>query len=281
MSVQQTKKTQTKKNPMQKQNIQASLITITPADAEALLEINTANRPLTERHILNLSKEMMRGRWKINGDMIRISATNIIIDGQHRLHAVVRSGITIQTWVIYGLSDDVFDTIDVGRRRSSADTLSCRGEKNAVRLGAALIMIEKYMTGRAETNVRFTNTEVEELLAKYPQARESVMSSSNAKGLLIPSVLDACHYLFSKKDPVMTAVFMEKLFKGIGLEEGDPWYALRERLVMNSLSNAKLSKGLLMALCIKAWNAARHGKRISKLQLNTVQGKLENFPVVL
>jgi hypothetical protein len=266
---------------MKKQNHQPSLITITPAVAAQMLEMNTANRPLTEGHVLSLSREMMGGRWKINGDMIRISATNNIIDGQHRLHAVVRSGITIQSWVIWGLNDDVFDTIDVGKRRTSGDTLSCRGEKNAARLAAALIMIEKYMTGRAEKSIRFSNTEVEGLLAKYPEARESVMSSISGKGLLLPSVLDACHYLFSKKDLVMTAVFMEKIFKGIGLEEGDPWYALRERLLMNSMSTAKLSKALLMALCIKAWNAARQGKRISKLQLNVVEGKMGTFPVVL
>jgi len=257
------------------------LKTITPEIAAKMLESNTANRPLTEVHVVSLVKEMKGGRWKINGDMIRISVANVIIDGQHRLHAVVRSGITIQSWVMEGLPDDVFDTIDVGKRRSSGDTLGCRGEKNAHRLAAALIMIDKYMTGRVEKSVQYSNTEVEGLLAKYPEVRTSLMTTMNGKGLLLPSVLDCCHYLFSKKDPVMTEVFMEKIFKGVGLEEGDPWYVLRERLLTNSIANAKLSKALMMALCIKAWNAARQGKRITKLQLNLMDGKMSVFPVVL
>lgn len=261
--------------------MKAELKTITPEIAANMLEANTSNRPLTEVNVAGLVKEMKGGRWKVNGDMIRFSDSNIIIDGQHRLHAVVRSGITIQSWVMDGLPSDVFDTIDVGKRRSAGDTLGCRGEINACRMAAALIMIDKYMTGRVEKSIQYSNTEVEGLLGKYPDVRESLMTTMNGKGLLLPSILDACHYLFSKKDPVMTEGFMEKIFKGVGLEEGDPWYVLRERLLTNSIANAKLSKAFMMALCIKAWNAARQGKRITKLQLNLVDGKMGVFPVVL
>ena len=260
--------------------MKAELRTITPEIASEMLECNTRNRPLTEPHVASLVKEMKGGRWKINGDMIRISVDGMILDGQHRLTAVVRSGMTIQSWVIDGLPNDVFDTIDVGKRRSSGDTLVCRGEQNAHRLSAALIMIDKYMTGRVEKTVKYSNTEVEGLLAKYPDVRLSLMTSTNGKGLLLPSVLDACHYLFSKKDPALTEVFMEKIFKGVGLEEGDPFYVLRERLLVNSHSNAKLPKAFVMCLCIKAWNNARQGNKISKLQLNLVDGKMGVFPVV-
>ena len=213
--------------------------------------------------------------------MIRFSDSKGIIDGQHRLYAVVASGITIQSWVINGLPSDVFDTIDSGKRRSAGDTLGCRGEQYACRMAAALIMIDKYMTGRVEKSVKYSNTEVEGLLAKYCDVRKSLMTAINGKGLLLPSILDSCHYLFSKKDPVMTESFMEKVLKGVGLEENDPCYVLRERLMTNSIANTKLSKAFMMALCIKAWNAARQGKRITKLQLNLVDGKMGVFPVVL
>ncbi len=252
---------------------------ITPEIAVKMLQSNTANRALTESHIATLAKEMRSGCWKVNGDMIRANVDGVIIDGQHRLHAVVRSGVTIQSWVMDGLPNDVFDTIDVGKRRSSGDTLGCRGEKNSHRLAAALVMIDKYMTGRVEKNVIYSNTEVEALLAKYPEARDSVRPIA-AKGLLLPSVLDACHYLFARKCPVMAEIFMDRIFRGIGLEQGDPWHVLRERLIANSLSHSKLSKALAMALVIRAWNYARAGKRITKLQINLTDGRLAEFPVI-
>lgn len=255
--------------------------TITPQIAAKLLESNLNNRPLTEAHVASLVKEMKNGRWKVNGDNIRISDKHVIIDGQHRLNAIVKSGVTIQSWVMRGLSDDVFDTIDVGKRRSAGDTLGCRGEKNAHRLCAALIMVDKYMTGRVESSVHYSNTEVEDLLLKYPDIRSSLFPGRGRKGLIRPSVFEACHYLFSKKDTAMAESFLEKVERGTGLTEGDPWYVLRERLLHNSLSAAKLSKPLEMALCIKAWNAARQGKQITKLVLNLVDGRLESFPVVL
>jgi hypothetical protein len=141
-------------------------------------------------------------------------------------------------------------------------------------------MIDKYITGRVEKSVQYTNTEVEGLLVKYPEARKSLMTAARAKGLILPSVLDSCHYLFSQKDPALADVFVQKVLKGVGMEDGDPWYALRERMLINSISNTKLSKALMMALCIKAWNAARQGKRITKLQLNLVDGKMSAFPVI-
>jgi hypothetical protein len=212
--------------------------------------------------------------------MIRISVDDKVIDGQHRLESVVRSKVTIQSWVMTGLPSDVFDTIDVGKRRSAGDTLACRGEKNAHRMAAALIMIDKYMTGRVEKSTQYSNAEIEELLQKYPDVRNSMMTGTKGKGLLLASVLDSCHYLFTKKDPVMAEVFMERIVKGVGLEEGDPWYVLRERLLANSISNSKLSKALMMALCIKAWNHAREGSRINHLKLAMQDGRLVTFPVV-
>ena len=261
--------------------MKATLKTITPEIAANMLKLNVSNRPLRESNFLALAKEMRSGRWKVNGDMIRLSDNNIIIDGQHRLQAVVRSGVTIQSWVMEGLPIDVFDTIDVGKRRSAGDTLGCAGEKNACRMAAALILIDKYFSGKVENTIQYTNTDVQSLLQKHPDIRTSLVTTINGKGLLLPSVLDACYYLFSKKDPVLADIFIEKVTKGIGLSIGDPWYVLRERLVANSTANSKLSKALMMALCIKAWNACRQGRNITSLKLNMLDGRMVAFPVVI
>jgi hypothetical protein len=260
--------------------MKAELKTITPALAKKMLENNIGNRALTAWHVDELAKEIKAGRWKINGDMIRISVSGRILDGQHRLTAIIKSGMTIQTWVMEGLADDIFDTIDVGKKRSGGDTLGCLGEKNAYRLASALIMVDKYMTGRSEKSVAYSNSEVEELLAKYPEVRDSIQTSAKGMKLLLPSIMDACHYLFSRKDPVAANLFIDRVLRGSGIEEGDPEYVLREKLVYNSLAKAKLSKAHVFALCIKAWNHARAGKKIQHLKLNEREGKLIEFPVV-
>lgn len=256
------------------------LTTITPELAARILEKNIGNRALTAWHVDLLAKEMRSKRWKINGDMIRIGSSGRILDGQHRLSAIIKSGMTIQTWVMEGLPDDIFDTIDVGKKRSGGDTLGCLGEKHAYRLTSALILVDKYMTGRVDRSVSYSNGEVEELLAKYPGMRESIQTNLKGKQLLPPSVVDVCHYLFSCKDRADADRFIERVLRGSGIKEGQPEYVLREKLVSNSLDKAKLSKVQVFALCIKAWNHSRAGRKIAHLKLNERDGKIIEFPIV-
>lgn len=253
---------------------------ITPYWAKKTLdEKNIGNRAINQRHVESLANEMKNGRWKLNGDTICINDLRLI-DGQHRLAAVVLSGVTIQGLVIYGVSDDVFDTKDVGKRRSAGDTLGVLGEKNANRLAAALALVDKYMTGRADMCVAYTNTQIQALLEKYPDVPGALQTSLPTNGLIAKSVLDTCYYLFSKKDKDLADEFVQKLLLGADLKEGTPWYVLRERLVRNAHAKAKLTKQYVFALCIKAWNATRELRRVRNLRWREEGDSSEAFPVV-
>lgn len=260
--------------------MKAELKTITPEWAsEILAEKNAGNRPMNRIHVETLAKEMRRGKWKVNGDTICLNGDRLI-DGQHRLAAVVMSGMPIQSFVVEGLPSDVFDTIDVGKRRSAGDTLGVLGEKNTRCLAAVLALVDKYVTGRSEKSVTYTNTEIEELLKKYPNVRNFVQSNGKSAGLIQQSILYACHYLFSQKDPDLADEFVEKVVSGAGLDVSSPWYVLRERLVSNSLSKGKLSRVYVMALCIKAWNHARSGTALKNLRWREKGNAVEQFPII-
>lgn len=252
---------------------------ITPALAKSMLERNTGNRTVNQDHVLMLAREMSLGRWKLNGDTICMNGERMI-DGQHRLLAVVKSGVTIETLVVEGLPSDVFNTKDIGKKRTAADTLSVLGENQCKSLAAALVVVDRYMTGRVGKQVRYTNTEIEDLLAKYPEVRRSVRVSWETKKLVARSVLTGCHYLFAKKDESAADQFVQQLISGSGIIEGDPVYVLRERILQNSLAKAKLSCDYLMAIIIKAWNHKRAGNNIRSLRYREEGENPEAFPVV-
>lgn len=261
--------------------MKAELRTITPAwAAKTLKDKNTDNRAMNIKHVAKLADEIKSGRWKVNGDTICINDDRLI-DGQHRLAAVVQTGITIQSFVIEGIPSDVFDTKDVGKRRSPGDTLSVRGEKNSYRLASALALTDRYMTCRGDQNVNYSNTEIEGLLEKYPDIRDSLQVGVQCKDILPPSLLDACHYIFSRIDTKLADEFVTKIIKGTGLEDRDPFYILRERLVKNSVSKAKLTKPYMLALCIKAWNYTRKGMKVRFLRWRDTGEVTEPFPVAL
>src|SRR4029077_903599 len=46
---------------------------LSPGDAKALLELNVNNRHVYQQHVVTLRNHMLAGRWKFNGDTIRLS----------------------------------------------------------------------------------------------------------------------------------------------------------------------------------------------------------------
>lgn len=75
---------------------------ITPVRAELMLQHNFGNRPhVRKSHVDFLSREMLQGAWKVTHEAICIGRNGNVIDGQHRLHAIVQSGCTIETTVCW------------------------------------------------------------------------------------------------------------------------------------------------------------------------------------
>lgn len=156
---------------------------------------------------------------------------------------------------------------------------------NYCTVAAALKVIDDYMTGQfdneAGTPRRWSNSEVTEILAKYPEVRESVQwcRSLGNKGLLPYSVMCGLHYLFSRGDAEKANEFFTLLIGGSGLESGNAIFVLRERLVANMAGKAKLPQTYVLAITIKAWNHWRVGTPIKYLRWRT-EGKSEQFPLV-
>jgi len=117
--------------------IKSILVKITPAIAKKMLKQNTNNRKVSKQRVRFYAEEMQEGRWKTNGDSVRFSGSRII-DGQHRLLAIVKSGKCIKIMVTTGLKSDVFSTIDRGFIRSVGQILQMSGETQSNNLGAAI-----------------------------------------------------------------------------------------------------------------------------------------------
>jgi len=265
--------------PIETTTMKIELRTITPEMAQKMLLLNFGNRGLSEKGVAKLVKVIKLGRWQVNGDVIRFSPEGRLLDGQHRLTAIVRSGIAIETYVAEGVPCEAFESIDQNKIRTFADTLAAMGVKDHNRVGAALKMVDKYTTGNTQKSVDYSNDQVAPLLEKYPKIIEA-MEYPDHNSLLPPRVMDACNYLFKQKDEKLAASFMTKVLRGLGIEEGSPEYVLRERLIRNAASTAKLPIVLIFALCIKAWNHARDGRKITKLALIETNGRLNEFPII-
>ena len=121
---------------------------ITPDVATKYLEANVHNRPVHQRHVEFLAEEIKQGRWKMNGSSIVFNGDGTLIDGQHRLWAVITSGLPIKILVVRGADEGSFATIDTGLARTAGDVLGITGEKNPQTL---TILADAYeRTGESE-----------------------------------------------------------------------------------------------------------------------------------
>lgn len=264
------------KKPMQ-------IVTVTPEIAREWLDSNIHNRPVRETTIRRYVEAMKAGQWELNGETIKFSSQGVLLDGQHRLRAVVQSGVTIQSYVIHDLPPAVFDTIDTGANRSISDLLALQGESNNVVLGPALRLLYiqdelgsvREMSGKMARVV--TNRDLLETLERHPNLIHSISFVGGVtaiKKLLSIPVAAYCHYMFTKLQPHHADSFFIKLARASDLEEDNPILILRMRL--EGMSKASTGDRLeAIAITIKAWNAYRERRPVKSLRWSRV----EDFPV--
>ena len=108
------------KSAKRSREIEQKVLKVTPAHAEKWLEMNVGNRRIRQTHVRHLAKQMEQGRWMLSPEPIVFSPKRLL-DGQHRLSAVLMSGCTIEASVALVQNEDVFRVLDQGVNRNNTD----------------------------------------------------------------------------------------------------------------------------------------------------------------
>lgn len=103
---------------------------VTPKYAEELLKMNVSNRKVRRSKVDSLAESMKKGEWELSNDAIVISEGNILLNGQHRLLAVVKSGVACNFIVFTGATDSSFGIMDTPSVRRVSDVIYRMGGTN-------------------------------------------------------------------------------------------------------------------------------------------------------
>ena len=99
---------------------------IGPSLASNLMDNNLNNRSFRLGHAKDIARQMKLGRWKASPEPIVITTRGRLVNGQHRLWAVVETSTT-QEFSVVVIPDEqyteIFEILDQGASRSSADVL--------------------------------------------------------------------------------------------------------------------------------------------------------------
>jgi hypothetical protein len=229
------------------------------------------NRHLTYHHLKSLIRDMKAGRWVFNGDPLRFNGKNLI-DGQHRLNALILSNQTLDFVVIRDLPKGAFDTIDIGKKRTTADYLGMQGLHYPQKLSSAArwyLAYKRYQN--FNTHEPITNNEKLEIVKEIPQLATYVHGYSvggRAPINMSPAMLAACHQLFWEKAKGPADEFMDGITAGLELTSGDPRYTARQWIIRRpkvlrfTTTRFTVEAGNLL---IRAWNAWRAGEQLVKI----------------
>lgn len=105
---------------------------VTPAKASEWLKRNTDNRAMRRSTVEGLADAIRRGEWKLSHQGIAFSDSGRLLDGQHRLAAIVEAGISVPMSVTWDCDESTFDVLDIGAKRSLSDILHVAADDAAI-----------------------------------------------------------------------------------------------------------------------------------------------------
>ena len=253
--------------------------TITPAMAREMLAIPVRNRRVRKSLTGVYAGDMTAQRWLPTPEAIILDTNGGVLDGQHRLSAVIETGIARPFLVISNVDPSLISVLGIGRSRSPADVLDIQGEANSQTLAAAAKILHNYLTvpdiyawGRDEV---LTAPAVLCVLAEHPELRDYVRRG-RALGQRIyarPGVTVAALYLTCQEKSMeeQEQGWFHPLTTGANLPPGSPVLALRNLLARRRSDKARLrvhggvNPRSQLALYLTAWKAWNEGKAIRRL----------------
>jgi len=165
---------------------------ITPSDALQILETqNIKNRRLKIWRCESLAAAMRRGEWVTTHQGISFTKSGRLLDGQHRLRAVVLSKISVWMLVVRGLSDDAFKVIDVGSKRSIEDTTGLSKKTAEACKHISTIVFGGGATAQQVLDVAASGAaEIHEKLLTYSNSTKACFTTAAVRTAAVALVMD-------------------------------------------------------------------------------------------
>jgi len=252
--------------------IDAEVEEITPDLAREYLNKMAKNRKVKESVVNSYASDMTAGLWRENGETVIFNKLGELTDGQHRLAAIVKSGITQKLLVARGVEPEVMSTIDVGKRRTVGDMLTIEGFSNAALAASVgrLGLIYDLENFSSVTVNSVSSPQVYEYIEHHEEAVVRAAHRATTLATHIPSmqsVLGAAYYIFYRIDPEACEGFFSAMINMRTDGEGDPRLALMRRLGNIKQERTRTSQLTQLDLFLRAWNAWREQKNLSTIPL--------------
>lgn len=260
--------------------------TITPERAEALLlgAAGIPQRAITTRRVNVFASAMQRGQWRITHQAIALDTDGVLIDGQHRLSAVVLAGVPVEMMVAYDVPRDTFDVLDTGTARTTASTLHIAGvpDANAAAAAARMMLTYDQIGGTRKTphsDIRSAATSTDVLSFMSSERGDTLRGALGVGRSLSQSFskygmrswMSAAIALIDETHPDASVrnEFFDKMHSGAMLSNASPVLTFRRWIGSDTGygRSDRAYRGLIgLAGMVKTWNAFVLGNDLSLIR---------------
>lgn len=253
---------------------------ITPSKAKNLLKNNTHNRPVSKKRVNHYSALMKDDKWHLTHQGIAIANDGTVLDGQHRLKAIIKANRPIKMNVSYEVNKDNFKYIDVGYTRTTSNIFAIENIKNYTRHASGVSRYFDFKDsfgsfGRNSRRVENNYTHNDYLVFYYDNEdflievntktskiyrQYSLITCSHLYALYVYSVLNAGWDI----DHIHN--FFENTYMLKNDSESNAPKKLFKALVKDATANKQMTQKVKLALIIKSFNYYTEGRSIKILK---------------
>jgi hypothetical protein len=244
---------------------------VTPNMALDWLTANTNNRTISKKHVKLLAGMMERNEFHFVGDPIRFDVDGRLLDGQHRLHAIIDSETSQRFIIVRGLAPESQVYMDAGRKRSPGDQLAVAlGIRNGNRAAA---IVRNYLMWRDGLLISETRTISVPEIVTYAEDNEDLvvdatLRASRITSASVPTSAAVCGavYLAARRINEHDAeVFWERMADGVDLDATNPILVLRNAIIRRA-RRERWKRTEEWAYYARSWNTWRKNGSLERLQ---------------
>jgi hypothetical protein len=244
---------------------------IGPELATIMLDANTNNRAESRGTTDMYASDMKRNDWPFVGSTLVFADNGLLLDGQHRLFAIEKSGATIGTLVVGRLPASAQRYIDAGRRRTAGDQLKIDGLTNGAKLSsiARLLLSWEYWREHHRGTLISTARVVEHVHEHAGLLQDGVAAGLKVRKVTfnrVSYVAAAAAYVRAVEvtgDPIFVEHLWMPLMTGDDVRSGSPTSAL----LTNLRNSEEADRYVDLFKLTRWWRAEVRGEAIGKIQL--------------
>lgn len=222
--------------------MKTSIERITPEKARKYLDGNYGNRVVRQSWVENLAGMILRGEFLSTHQGIAFAKDGRLLDGQHRLLAILKSGKAVDMMVTHDLDEAAFRHIDGGRTRSNADRIKLVSDEKENSVAVALVrsyLVAAVVKSSSLVTIDLIDNAFLTMADAFAAVAAEFRNRAGAKRSLFMSSVGAGIAVYIHKHEPQGHRFLEQFVSGKDLSDKSPVLVLREALLGGRVSDSQ------------------------------------------